>query len=254
MRVACTMHRTQIHANNMENNANKCNPSNSDYDDERNALSHLHTQQHGYTAAFCKKINFRVHMAILPTNSLKLLAEKLLVTQLVKKFSAFYVTQRFITVFIRGRYLPVSWARCIQSTFSHPHTILICSKISLSLSMWMCMNMRITERHRWVASSSGGPGPRHWNRPYQCFSTRGPCLNLCRSANPNYCYITLSITLSEHITTTSLRLPFLRRVIVWPPNNDEELWGRSLHLSGIGRWSRGKTPRSNRSNDGRYVW
>jgi hypothetical protein len=46
--------------------------------------------------------------------------EKLVVTQLVKKFPAFYGTRRFITVFTRARHWSLSWARCIQSTTFHP--------------------------------------------------------------------------------------------------------------------------------------
>jgi hypothetical protein len=46
--------------------------------------------------------------------------EKLIVTQLVKKFTAFYVIWRFITVFTGSRHLSLSWARCIQSTPSLP--------------------------------------------------------------------------------------------------------------------------------------
>jgi hypothetical protein len=47
------------------------------------------------------------------------LLEKLTVTQLVKKFIAFYGTQRFTTVFI-ARHWSLMWARCIQSTTFHP--------------------------------------------------------------------------------------------------------------------------------------
>jgi hypothetical protein len=45
---------------------------------------------------------------------------KIIVTQLVKKFSAFYGTWTFITVFTTARHWSLSWARCIQSTPSHP--------------------------------------------------------------------------------------------------------------------------------------
>jgi len=46
--------------------------------------------------------------------------EKLIVTQLVKKFPALHGTRRFITVFTRSSHWCLSWARCIQSTTSHP--------------------------------------------------------------------------------------------------------------------------------------
>jgi hypothetical protein len=45
---------------------------------------------------------------------------KLIVSQLVKKFSTFYGTQRFITAFTTARHLSLSWARAIQSIPPHP--------------------------------------------------------------------------------------------------------------------------------------
>jgi len=51
----------------------------------------------------------------------RFLLKKLTVIQLVKKLPAFYGTQKFITVFTISRH----WARWIQSTPSHP-----CSLIS----------------------------------------------------------------------------------------------------------------------------
>jgi hypothetical protein len=50
----------------------------------------------------------------------RVLLEKLTVTQLVKKFPTFYGTRRFITVFTRTRQWSLSWARCNQTTISHP--------------------------------------------------------------------------------------------------------------------------------------
>jgi len=38
---------------------------------------------------------------------------------LVKKFTTFYGTGRFIIVFTRYHHLSLSWARCIQPKFSH---------------------------------------------------------------------------------------------------------------------------------------
>jgi hypothetical protein len=48
------------------------------------------------------------------------LLEKLPIVQPLKKFSAFYGTRRFITVFTRALHWSLSWARAIQSTPSHP--------------------------------------------------------------------------------------------------------------------------------------
>jgi hypothetical protein len=49
--------------------------------------------------------------------------EKLVVTQLVKKFPTFYETRRFITVFTRARHWSLSRARSTQSTLSHPTSL-----------------------------------------------------------------------------------------------------------------------------------
>jgi len=53
-------------------------------------------------------------------SSSRVLLEKLIVTQLVKKLPVFYGTRRFITVFTRACHKCLSWARCIQFTPSHP--------------------------------------------------------------------------------------------------------------------------------------
>jgi len=47
------------------------------------------------------------------------LLEKLTVTQLGKKFLAFYGTRKSIIVFTRVYHWSLSWTRCIQSTPSH---------------------------------------------------------------------------------------------------------------------------------------
>jgi hypothetical protein len=47
-------------------------------------------------------------------------SQKLIVTQLIKKFPALYGTRRIITVFTTARHWSKSWARCIQYTTSHP--------------------------------------------------------------------------------------------------------------------------------------
>jgi hypothetical protein len=50
----------------------------------------------------------------------RVLLEKLIVTQLVKKIPVFYGIRRFITVYTRSRLWSLSWARCIQFTPSSP--------------------------------------------------------------------------------------------------------------------------------------
>ena len=48
------------------------------------------------------------------------LLERLTGLQLVKKFPAFYGTQRFITALTSVRHLSLSWASPIQSIYPHP--------------------------------------------------------------------------------------------------------------------------------------
>jgi hypothetical protein len=50
----------------------------------------------------------------------RVLLEKLIGFQLVKKFPAFYVTPKFITAFTSTRHLSLSWTRSIQSMPSQP--------------------------------------------------------------------------------------------------------------------------------------
>ena len=50
----------------------------------------------------------------------RVLLEKLTGFKLVKKFSSFYGTRRFITAFTSARHLSLSWARSIQSIPPHP--------------------------------------------------------------------------------------------------------------------------------------
>ena len=50
----------------------------------------------------------------------RVLLEKLIGLQLVKKFPNFYGTRRFITSFTSVRHLSLSWASPIQSTYPHP--------------------------------------------------------------------------------------------------------------------------------------
>jgi len=56
---------------------------------------------------------------ILVTPRISVFLENLIVAQLVKKFVAFYETQRFITMSTAPRYWTLSWVRWIQSTTSH---------------------------------------------------------------------------------------------------------------------------------------
>jgi len=52
-----------------------------------------------------------------------MLVEQLTITVLVKRFPAFYGTQRFITLFTRSCHQSLSWAIWDQSTSSHPASL-----------------------------------------------------------------------------------------------------------------------------------
>ena len=62
----------------------------------------------------------RFPITYLLTPVCRVLLEKLTGLQLVKKFPAFYGTQRLITALTSVRHLSLSWANPIQSTYQHP--------------------------------------------------------------------------------------------------------------------------------------
>jgi hypothetical protein len=67
----------------------------------------------------------------------RVLPEKLTGSHLVKKFPAFYGTQKFITAFTSVRHLSLSWASSIQSIPPHPTSwrpiLILSSRLRLSL-------------------------------------------------------------------------------------------------------------------------
>jgi len=67
----------------------------------------------------------------------RVLLEKLTVSQLVKKFPAFYTTRRFITAVTNARHLSLSRASSIQSTPSRPTSwksiLILCSHLCQGL-------------------------------------------------------------------------------------------------------------------------
>ena len=67
----------------------------------------------------------------------RVLLEKLTVSQLVKKFPAFYGTRRFITASTSARHLSLSWAREIQSMRPHSTS----RRSSLILSSHPCLSL-----------------------------------------------------------------------------------------------------------------
>ena len=75
--------------------------------------------------------------SVLHTPWCRVLLEKLIGLQLVKRFPAFHLTRRFITAFASARHLSLSWASCIQSIPPHPTSwrtvLLLFSHVSLGL-------------------------------------------------------------------------------------------------------------------------
>jgi len=67
----------------------------------------------------------------------KVLLEKLISFQLVKKFSAFYGNRRFIIAITRARHLPISWASSNQSIPPHPTS----RRSILTVSSDLCMGL-----------------------------------------------------------------------------------------------------------------
>jgi hypothetical protein len=66
-----------------------------------------------------KSLRFNPILTYLLTPWSRVILEKLTGLQLVKKFSAFYGTRRFLTALTSARHLSLFWASPIQS--SHPH-------------------------------------------------------------------------------------------------------------------------------------
>ena len=73
-----------------------------------------------YNTIICcsSQSNQQHHYLLTPWN--RVLLEKLTGFQLVKKFPAFYETQRFIAAFTSARHLSLFWASSIQSIPPHP--------------------------------------------------------------------------------------------------------------------------------------
>jgi hypothetical protein len=90
---------------------------------------YIHTHTHIYMYVCIYKV--------LITSRKRVLFQKLMATQLVKKFHSFYGPRRFITVFIRTRHWSLSWYRCIQST--PPLPISLRSSLILSSHLRLCL-------------------------------------------------------------------------------------------------------------------
>ena len=84
-----------------------------------------HTLTHTHTELICDcmyiiYIYIYILLTYLLTPWCRVLLEKLIGLQAVKKFPTFYGTRRFITVLTSVRHPSLSWANPIQSTYPHP--------------------------------------------------------------------------------------------------------------------------------------
>ena len=79
----------------------------------------------------------RLLITYLVTPWCRVLLEKLTGLQLVKKLPAFHVTRRFITALTSVRRLSLSWARPIQSIYTHPTSW----RSILILSTHLCLGL-----------------------------------------------------------------------------------------------------------------
>ena len=97
----------------------------------------------------------------------RVLLEKLIGLQLVKKFPTFYVTRRFISPVTSAHHLSLSWARSIQSTPPHPTSwrsiLLLYSHLRLGLPSGLFPS---GYPHRKSVYVSPLPHKRYIPRPY----------------------------------------------------------------------------------------
>ena len=115
---------------------------------------------------------FRTQANNLTTYSLTpcstILLEKLTVSQLIKKFPAFYGTRMFITAITSARHLSLSWAISIQSIPSHP-------------TSWRCI--LILSTHLRLGLPSGSLSLRF---PHQIPVHASPLTHTCYMPGPSH--------------------------------------------------------------------
>ena len=134
----------------------------------------------------------------------RVLIEKPTGSQLVKKFSEFYGTRRFITAFTRARHLSISWSRPIQcpSHFLKIHLDIILPSMPGS-SKW---SLSLRFPHQNPAYTSPRPHTCYMPRPY----------NYSRFDYPNNIWWVVGTTnrLCESLKLHSLRPALYIQVIL----------------------------------------
>jgi hypothetical protein len=85
----------------------------------------------------------------------RILLEKLTGLQLVKKFPAFYETQKFITALTSARHLPPSWASPFQSISPHPTSWISILIFSSHLRLRISHTRKIIAHLAWTYTYKG---------------------------------------------------------------------------------------------------
>ena len=138
-------------------------------------------------------------LAYLHTPLSRVLLEKLTGFQLVKKFSAFYGTRKFITAFTIARHLSISWASSIQSLTPHPtslRSILILSS-HLRLGLPKC-SLPQEEPASYLAKYKSGPFVLGFINVNRSQRAKLPVV-LCRSLKANCTAFQFTAVVSHNI-------------------------------------------------------
>ena len=102
----------------------------------------------------------------------RVLLEKLIDLQLVKKFPAFHGTRKFITAITSVRHLSLSWASPIQSIYPHPtswRSILILSThLRLGLPSGLLPSGFLTKTIYTPSPHSYAPNKQKWANAQKC--------------------------------------------------------------------------------------
>ena len=118
----------------------------------------------------------------------RVILEKLTGLQLVKKFTSFHGTRKFITALTSVRHLSLSWVSPIQSIYPHPtswRSILILSThLSLGLPSGFSMVQSPSWEASWFAASQEIPWISRKPKVHYCTHKRPPPVSILRQPNP----------------------------------------------------------------------
>jgi len=112
----------------------------------RHVNSSVNMEQHTHIHMYvCTYIYINTYINLL-TPWCRVLLEKLIGLQLVKKFPAFDGTRKFITALTTVRHLSLSWASPIHSIYPHPTSwrsiIILSTHLRLGIHKYICVYMK----------------------------------------------------------------------------------------------------------------